>query len=104
MQGSAPELYDSSASCHMTPLHNHFITYQEILPCPIMVVDKRMFYVIGIGDVIIEVPNGESSTLIRLKNALHALDMGATIVSISHIAKAGFLVCFEGQSCKIKDL
>jgi hypothetical protein len=31
------------------------------------------------------------------------MDMGATIVSISHIAKAGFSVCFEGQSCKIKD-
>ena len=29
--------------------------------------------------------------------------MGATIVSISRIAKASFSVCFEGQSCKIKD-
>jgi hypothetical protein len=29
--------------------------------------------------------------------------MGATIVSISHIAKVRFLVCFEGQLCKIKD-
>ena len=92
MQGSAPELYDSSASCHMTPLHNHFITYQEILPCPIMVVDKRMFYVIGIGDIVINISNGKSSTLIRLKDALHALDMGAMIVSISCIAKAGFSV------------
>ena len=30
--------------------------------------------------------------------------MGATIVSISRIAKARFSVCFEGQLCKIKDL
>jgi hypothetical protein len=29
--------------------------------------------------------------------------MGATIVSISCIAKARFSICFEGQSCKIKD-
>ncbi len=29
--------------------------------------------------------------------------MGATIVSISHIARAGFSVCFEGQLCKIKN-
>jgi hypothetical protein len=88
----------------MSPLHDHFITYQEIPPCPITVADKRVFYAIGAGDVIIDVPNGESSTQIRLKDALHAPDMGATIVSISHIAKARFSVCFKGQSCKIKDL
>jgi hypothetical protein len=58
---------------------------------------------IGLGDVVIDVPNGESSTQITLKDILHAPDMGATIVSISRIAKAGFSVCFEGQSCKIKD-
>ena len=59
---------------------------------------------IGVRDVVIDIPNGKSSTPIRLKDVLHALDMGATIVSISCIAKAGFLVCFEGQLCKIKDL
>jgi hypothetical protein len=88
----------------MSPLCDCFIAYQEIPLCPITVVDKRVFYMIGVGDVVIDIPNGESSTLIRLKDVLHALDMGATIVSISRIAKAGFLVCFEGQLCKIKDL
>jgi hypothetical protein len=98
-----PKLYDSGASRHMTPLRNRFTTYQEIMPHPIIAADKRVFYTIGIGDVIIDVPNGKSSTQITLKDILHAPDMGATIVSISHIAKAGFSVCFEGQSCKIKD-
>src|SRR6266851_2277545 len=101
--GSAPELYDSGASRHMSPLHDRFVTYQEILPCPITAVDRRVFYVIGVGDIVIVIPNGESSTQITLKDTLHAPDMGATIVSISHISKAGFSVCFEGQSCKIKD-
>jgi hypothetical protein len=87
----------------MSPLCDHFVAYQEIPPCPITMADKRVFYAIGARDIVIDVPNGESSTPIRLKDVLHALDMGATIVSISHIAKAGFSVCFEGQSCKIKD-
>ena len=100
---AAPELYDSGASRHMTPLRNRFATYQEITPRPITAADKRVFYAIGIGDVVIDVPNGESSTQITLKDVLHAPDMGATIVSISHIAKAGFSVCFKGQLCKIKD-
>ncbi len=103
VRGSAPELYNSGALRHMLPLHDRFVTYQEIPPCPITVADKRVFYAIGVRDIMIDVPNGESSTQIRLKDALHALDMGATIVSISHIAKAGFSVCFEGQLCKIKD-
>ena len=103
MRRSAPELYNSGASRHMSPLCDCFVTYQEIPPHPITVVDKRVFYTIGIGDVVIDIPNGESSTLIRLKDALHAPDMGATIVSISRITKAGFSVCFEAQSCKIKD-
>ena len=104
MRRSMPELYDSGASRHMSLLRDHFVTYQKIPPCPITVADKRVFYTIGIGDVVIDIPNGESSTLIRLKDALHAPDMGATIVSISRITKAGFSVCFEAQSCKIKDL
>jgi len=89
---------------HMSPLCDRFVAYQEIPPCPITVADKRVFYAIGAGDIVIDIPNGESSTPIRLKDVLHALDMGATIVLISRIAKAGFLICFEGQSCKIKDL
>jgi hypothetical protein len=100
---SVPELYNSGALRHMSLLRDRFITYQEILPRPITAADKRVFYAIGIGDVVIDIPNGESSTPIRLKDALHALDMGATIVSISCITKAGFSVCFEAQSCKIKD-
>jgi len=103
VRGSAPKLYDSGVLRHMSPLRDRFIAYQEILPRPITAVDKRVFYAIGVGDIIIDVPNGESSTPIRLKDVLHAPDMGATIVSISRIAKAGFSVCFEGQSCKIKD-
>ena len=71
---------------------------------PITVADKSVFYVIGTGDIIIDVPNGKPSTQITLKDVLHALDMGATIVSISHIANAGYSVCFEGKLCKIKDL
>jgi len=73
--GSVPELYDSGVSQHMSPLHNCFITYQEILPRPMTAVDKRVFYAIGVRDIIIDVPNGESSTLIRLKDILHAPDM-----------------------------
>ena len=55
----------------------------------------------GTGDLQIQVPNGASTTLIILRDTLHASNIGLTVVSISRIAKAGHIVSFEGNSCKI---
>ena len=62
-----------------------------------------MFYVIGLGDLKIEVPNGMSPTSIILKDMFHAPDMGLTIVSINHITKAGYTVEFKDEFCVIHD-
>jgi hypothetical protein len=106
LSGKAPrtegELYDSGASCHMSPFRHQFITYHPIPPHPIMAADKRLFFAKGIGDVRIKVPNGESSfTPVILCDALHAPEMALTVVSIGRIAKAGMSVSFEGTTCKI---
>ena len=100
---TATELYDSGASKHMSLFRDHFISYKEIPPHVITAADKRVFYAIGTGDLKIEVPNGESLTPIMLRDVLHAPDMGITIVSISCIAKAGYVVTFKNNSCQIKD-
>jgi hypothetical protein len=60
------ELYDSGASTHMSPFRAKFTTYREIPPRAIIAADKRMFYAIGIGDLRVEVPHGESSTSVIL--------------------------------------
>ena len=99
----ASELYDSGASRHMSPYWEWFVTYHSIPPCAITTADKRIFYAIETGDLQIEVLNSSSTTAVLLKDAFHAPDMGVTIVSISQIAKAGYTVSFEGDSCKIKN-
>ncbi len=38
------ELYNSSASCHMSPFRHQFTSYQSISPRPIMAADKRLFF------------------------------------------------------------
>ena len=63
-----------------------------------------MFYAVGAGDFKIQVPNGSKSTPIVLKDALHAPDMGLTVVSVGRIANAGYTVAFKGNVCKIKNL
>ena len=69
----------------MSPFGKHFTNYRSIPPCAITAADKRVFYAVGTGDLRIEVPNGESTTPITLKDVLHAPDMGITIVSVSWI-------------------
>jgi hypothetical protein len=101
--GVQTELYDSGASCHMTPFHDQFVSYWSIPPRTITAADKQVFYAIGAGDLRVEVPNGESSMTVLLCDALHAPDMGLTVVSISQIASTGYSVSFEGKSCKIKN-
>ena len=95
------ELYDSGASCHMSPFRQQFVSYRAIPPRPIMAANKRVFYASGIGDVRIRVPNGQISTPVVLRDTLYAPDIALTVVSISRITKAGFTVSFEGKTCKI---
>ena len=87
----------------MSPFCKHFITYQSILLCTITTADKWTFYAIGTGDLQIEVPNGQSTTKVLLQDALHAPDMGVTIVSISWITNAGCTVSFEKDTCTIRN-
>ena len=101
-QGVESELYDSGASRHMSPFRHRFITYHPIDSLPITAADKRVFYAVGMGDLQIEVPNGESSSSVILKDVLHAPDMALTIVSIGRIARSGCAVIFEDDVCRIK--
>jgi len=68
------------------------------------VADNQVFYAIGTGTLQIEVLNRLSpATPILLQEALHAPDIGATVISISHITKAGYTVLFNDSTCKIQN-
>ena len=79
------------------------MSYQSIPLCTIKAADKWVFYAVRTRNLKIEVPNGESSTTVLLRDALHTPNMGVTIVSISRITKAGYKVAFEASTCKIKN-
>src|SRR6267154_2494325 len=79
------ELYNSGASQHMSPYHDHFINFKPISPHPIQAADKHTFKAIGKGGLPIKLPNGKTKTHILLTNVLYAPSMGATLVSISKL-------------------
>ena len=63
--------------------------------------DKCTFQAIGQGDIYIEVPNGNKSTCIPLKDVLYALSMGVTLILISKLTTAGYLALFHDSICHI---
>jgi len=95
------DLYDSGASCHMSGYRHRFLNFTSINPRPITAANKRKFDAISMGDMYVNVPNGDSKSRVLLKDVLYAPSMGVTLVSISCIAAAGSTVIFSGGSCHI---
>ena len=61
-----------------------------------------VFYVVSMGDLEIEVPNGTKNTKVLLHDALHMPDISLMVVSIGQIAKSSCAVQFEDGTCKIQ--
>src|ERR1700742_4070392 len=97
------DLYDSGASRHMTPFRHRLTNFTSIQSKPITAADKRIFHATGKGDMHIDLPNGNITTRILLKNVLYAPDMGLSIVSISRLAAAGYAALFRANFCRIFD-
>jgi len=51
--------------------------------------------------MLIDIPNGDATLKILLKDVLYAPSMGVTLVSISRITAAGSTVVFSGDNCRI---
>src|SRR5258708_16084332 len=87
----------------MSPNCKPFVTYQDIPACLITATNNKVFHAISMEDFQIVVPNGKVSTKVLLKDALHAPNLGLTIVLIGHIAKAGYTIQFTKHSSQIKN-
>lgn len=94
-------LYDSGASHHMSSHCHRFVTFKEIEPCPISAADNCSFNAIGQGNVYIDVPNGDSTSKVLLRDVLYAPHMAVTLVSISRIVLSGYITVFSGDWCRI---
>jgi len=70
------ELFDSGDLCHMSGHQRRFINFIEIEARPITAADKRSFDAIGKGDMYIDVPKGNGTSRILLRDVLYAPKMG----------------------------
>ena len=69
----------------------------------IVMADRRMLRVLGIGDVRIELPNGDKRTKSILKDVIHAPDMAFTLISVRRLDHAKCSVTFQDGVCMIKN-
>ena len=60
------DLYDSGASHHMSPCREDFIDFHDIPAKPLTAANKEVFSAVGMGDMIVSIPNGDTETRIKL--------------------------------------
>jgi len=59
-----------------------------------MAADGHTLKAVGVGDIQIDLPNGNGKTKVLLKDAIYALDMAFTLLSISRLDHANCTVTF----------
>ena len=84
----------------MSPYHHLFTTFENISPQPINAANKTMFYVTGIGNMCISIPN-DIKTHVTLKSMWYCEKLMFMLSSINRCDKASYLVTFKDQKCTI---
>ena len=93
------ELYDSGATRHISLYRDSFETYSDIAPKPFTAANKQVFSTTGMGDMIVEVPNGYNVSHLCLTEVLFSREVGYTLVSIGRLDELGFSTTFAEGFC-----
>lgn len=101
--GTMTELYDSGSTRHISPYKEQFESLSPITPKPFTAANKQSFNAIGVGEMIVEVPNGVNVSQLRLTEVLYSPDVGYTLVSIGRLDQLGYSATFADGMCTIRD-
>ena len=96
-------IYDLGASAHMSPNRGRFTGFRSIDPKAVKAADRTIFMMTGVGCMRVDIPNGNESTAVMLKDVLYCPDLGYMLVSLANCDTAGFTVVLKDKSCCIKD-
>ena len=97
------ELYDSGTTRHISPYRQDFVTYHDIPLWPFKAANKQLFDALGMGEMVIEVPNGMEACQLRLTEVLYSPEVGYTLVSIGRLDELGYTTTFADGQCVITD-
>jgi len=74
-----------------------------IPPKSLAAANKQSFEAVGVGEMVIEVPNGLDVSKLRLTEVLYSPEVGYTLVSIGRLDQLGYTVTFTDGTCIICD-
>jgi len=96
------ELYDSSATQHLSPYCEDFTTYQALEP-PLYLnaANKQQFPAMGTGSMVIHALLGAMSSEITLENILYAPTVGYTLVSLGALDSLGYHMSIDTGELEI---
>ncbi|KZT22070.1 hypothetical protein NEOLEDRAFT_1024662, partial [Neolentinus lepideus HHB14362 ss-1] len=67
------ELYDSGATCHLSPYRNDFESQRGVSPPKVFTAaNQQDFSAVGKGDLVVEVPNGVDPSKLHLTEVLYS--------------------------------
>lgn len=87
----------------MSPHRDQFITYKPLTGHKIRAANKQLFNAKGTGDVLIEVPCGDKTNKVILKDTLHAPGIHSTLVSLARFDTRQCVTMIKEGNMIIKD-
>jgi gag-polypeptide of LTR copia-type/Zinc knuckle len=96
------ELYDSSATCHISPYKADFTSYKALSPPAYLnTANQQRFPAIGKGNLVIQVPNNGTEHTLTLCNTLHAPTVAYTLMSIGALDEEGYTTHIKDSCLEI---
>jgi len=101
--GPVIKLYNSGSTRHISPYRELFETLTDIPPKPFKAANQQSFNATGVGEMIIEVPNGADASQLRLTEVLFSPEVGYTLVSIGRLDEIGYSATFTDGKCILRN-
>jgi Pol polyprotein, beta-barrel domain len=79
---------------HITPYRNAVTRFTAIAPRSFQAANQQSFKAVRMGEMVIDVPNGATTSQLNLTEVLYSPEVGYTLVSIRWLDDAGFAITF----------
>src|SRR5438309_8754510 len=86
---SIVEVYDSGTTHHLSPYRHLFTTFHPIPAKQLHAANQMTFQAIGVGDMLVDMPNRSEIMQVKLKDVLYAPEVGYTLISMGKIDAVG---------------
>ena len=96
------KIYDSGCSKHLMLYRNALKNFIQIHPKSFWAANKQNMTAVGMGKMIINIPDGADVSQLKLTEVLYSPEVGYTLVSVGWLDEKGFEVTFSGGKCTIK--